>query len=343
MLPGAVPSSQPMSHRALQRALPRLAASTVMAVVLLGGLAPSTFAAEPSSSLPLTADDLGLDGHDSFADRVAHRPGIAVVARPGPAGPAPSATPTPSPTTPPRASSAQPTAVGVDISYPQCGRPYPESGAFAVIGVNGGRVYSANPCLGDEGGLSQLAWAGRDAELYLNTGNPGPEDSRYWPRGQTEPRTCDPGDEDSFDCAYVYGWNAALEAHAIALEAYVDLDWVEVEATSVPDDVMWWLDVEDANSWRRDPERNVAALQGMVDGLGSVGAERIGFYSTPRLWERITGGTDAFADYPAWHAGAADEADARTRCDADDAFTGGTLAMVQWVEDGVDRNVRCKS
>ena len=66
----------------------------------------------------------------------------------------------------------------------------------------------------------------------------------------------------------------------------------------------------------------------------------VGFYSTPLLWWRVTGGTDDFADYPAWHAGARNRADAEDRCDRD-AFTGGELRMVQWVEDGLDRNVRC--
>jgi hypothetical protein len=68
----------------------------------------------------------------------------------------------------------------------------------------------------------------------------------------------------------------------------------------------------------------------------------VGFYSTPRMWERITGGTDLFEDHPAWHAGALDIDDARERCDDEPSFTGGELRMVQWVEDGLDHNIRCE-
>ena len=73
---------------------------------------------------------------------------------------------------PAKLSKAQP--VGYDISYPQCGKPYPANPAFGIVGVNRGIVFSPNPCLGTGNGPSQLAWAGRRAELYANTGNPGP-------------------------------------------------------------------------------------------------------------------------------------------------------------------------
>jgi hypothetical protein len=250
---------------------------------------------------------------------------------------------TSSPPPSPAAASPAPAPPGYDVSYPQCGDAYPEASSFAIVGVNGGRVYSRNPCLGLGDDESQLAWAGPDVELYANTGNPGPDLSRYWPRGQTEPRACDtaaaPG-ADTVVCAYDYGWNAAAHSYAIALDAFVRLGLADADAERIPGDPVWWLDVEDVNSWRRDRSLNVAALEGAVAYLESMDAAEVGFYSTPRLWNRITGGTDAFAELPSWHAGASDEADARGRCD-DEAFTGGTLRMVQWVEDGVDANVRC--
>ncbi|MGZ8562330.1 MAG: hypothetical protein ACXWWU_01790, partial [Candidatus Limnocylindria bacterium] len=67
----------------------------------------------------------------------------------------------------------------------------------------------------------------------------------------------------------------------------------------------------------------------------------VGFYSTPRMWGRLMGSTDAFAEHPAWHAGAVDREDARERCADEPAFTGGELRMVQWVEQGLDHNLRC--
>ena len=126
----------------------------------------------------------------------------------------------------------------------------------------------------------------------------------------------------------------------IALEAFVSLGWAEGDADRIPGERTWWLDVETANTWRGDSSLNVAALQGAVDFLESMDAE-VGFYSTPLLWARVTGGTDQFADYPAWHAGASSLDDARARCLSDEAFTGGELVMMQWVENGLDRNVAC--
>src|SRR5437762_8172950 len=100
-------------------------------------------------------------------------------------------------------------ATGFDISYPQCGGPFPSNPAFGIVGVNGGIVFSPNPCLGAGNGPSELAWAGgMRAQLYANTGNPGPALSSHWPNGQTSPRACNtstsPG-ADTANCAYDYG------------------------------------------------------------------------------------------------------------------------------------------
>ena len=324
-----------------QRTVPQAASRRVLGAILAGllvlGGASAVAANEPP--LPLAAEDLGVDGYSGYAERVAPA-APAAEAQPEPAAPASTPEPTTSP--PPTASpTPEPDPIGIDISYPQCGSEFPETFGFAIVGVNGGRVYSENPCLGTGDGPSQLAWAGRETQLYVNTGNPGPRDSRYWPVGQDEPRPCDPSDVDSIDCAYTYGWNAAHAAHEMALEAWIEVGWADADATILPDETTWWLDVEDANSWRQDIAHNIAALHGMVDALTSLEVGEIGFYSTPGLWDRITGGSHAFSAYPAWHAGASDEADAAARCTEEDAFTGGELRMVQWVQDGVDHNLRC--
>ncbi len=231
--------------------------------------------------------------------------------------------------------------IGYDISYPQCGAPLPSDVAFGIVGVNGGRVYAPNPCLAPEAlEQSQLAWAGREAELYANTANPGPEQSDYWPTGQTSPRVCSPDDVDSVDCAYDYGWNAAADSYASALAAYVGLGWADADATRIPTANRWWLDVEVANSWRSDEERNVAALQGAVDYLESMEVGGVGFYSAPRMWQKITGGTDAFADHPSWTAGASTMAQARQVCQQP-GFTGGRVEMAQYFANGFDANHRC--
>ncbi len=223
---------------------------------------------------------------------------------------------------------------GYDISYPQCGGAYPSDPAFGIVGVNGGKVFSVNPCL-----ASQITWGGGTAtELYVNTGNPGPELSSFWPRGQSSPRYCDPVNADTADCAFDYGWNAAEHSYATALAAYQSLG-----LTASPSATVWWLDVETSNSWRDDTTLNVAALQGEVAYLLNVaGVTELGFYSTTYQWGVITGGTTVFAAYPSWGAGARRERVARNLCDSTTtSFTGGPLTLVQYPYSGFDADLRC--
>ena len=227
-----------------------------------------------------------------------------------------------------------PSSIGFDISYPQCGGAYPSNAAFSIVGVNGGRVYSANPCL-----ASQIAWGGTAAELYVNTGNPGPALSSFWPLGQTSPRFCDPANPDTADCAFDYGWNAAKHSFETAQAAYTQLGIATSPALTT-----WWLDVETSNSWRSDNlALNVAALQGEVAYLREVaGVTRLGFYSTTYQWGIITGGTKVFAEYPSWGAGARNEKVARQVCSSTTtSFTGGPLVLMQFPYAGFDGNIRC--
>ena len=313
--------------------------SSALAALFLGVVAALANAAPAAGVEPIDVRD------DAVGAPRPLRPAPQVPAAPAPRSAAPSPTATASPPSVPSPTPDPPIEYGLDVSYPQCGTRLPDGVAFAIVGVNGGRVHAPNPCLGAGGDdPSLLEWAGRDAELYVNTGNPGPDISGFWPSGQAEPRECrDEGlliRADTVDCAYLYGWNAAEDSYRTALDAYVSLGWAEEAAERMPWATTWWLDVESANSWRGESRLNVAALEGARDFLESMLVAEVGFYSTPRMWERITGGTDAFADHPAWHAGATDLADAQRRCD-EPAFTGGELRMVQWVQDGLDRNIRC--
>ena len=108
---------------------------------------------------------------------------------------------------------------GYDVSYPQCNQTLP-SATFGIVGVNDGIVLSSNPCLGTGDGPSELAWAERATNhapaFYANTANPGPAYSSHWPAGQTAPRVCDASAQNSTDCSYDYGWNAAKDSFADA-------------------------------------------------------------------------------------------------------------------------------
>jgi hypothetical protein len=124
---------------------------------------------------------------------------LVVTTAPAAARPTPSATPT-----------------GYDISYPQCGRSYPTSVTFGIVGINDGIVFSANPCA-----TTELAWAmaarNHAPAFYANTADPGPAYSSHWPTGQQAPQVCD--GSNSSACSFDYGWNAAQNSFADAVAA----------------------------------------------------------------------------------------------------------------------------
>ena len=231
-----------------------------------------------------------------------------------------------------------------DISYPQCGSPFPNDAEYGIVGVNKGIVFSANPCLGAGDGPSELTWAGGvKAQLYANTGNPGPALSSRWPANQTSPRPCAtaavPG-SDTANCAYDYGWNAAVDAYMTATKAYVSLGLASPGATSTPSPNVWRLDVEINNSWQTDVALNVATLQGGVDYLKSINPAGIGFYSNQYQWNQITGGTSVFSAYPSWVAGANSAREAVADCSGK-GFTGGRVTLVQYLAGEFDADFLC--
>jgi hypothetical protein len=233
--------------------------------------------------------------------------------------------------------------VGYDISYPQCNSTFPSTPAFGIVGVNDGKPYSPNPCVGTGDGPSQLQWAGMNAQLYANTADPGPALSTHWPNGQTSPQQCNtasnPG-SDTAECAYDYGWNAAVDSYQDAVSAYVSLGWAQAGSTRTPVSNAWWLDVESANSWTSNTTFNVDELQGEVDYLKSVGAASVGFYATQSDWQSITGSTSSFAAYKSWIPGASTLSQAQANC-AGGGITGGGVALAQYPSGGFDADYQC--
>jgi hypothetical protein len=227
-----------------------------------------------------------------------------------------------------------------DVSYPQCTSTLPAAASASVVGVNGGKVLSANPCLGN-----QIGWAyGHGLQLYANTGDPGSAVSSHWPTGQSSPENCTSTDQNSTACSYDYGYNAALDSFNDAATA--------VAGTSInPASVTWWLDVETGNSWEtlesaygqttQSQTNDIAALQGEVYGLQSRGVTIVGFYSTSYQWGQITGGTGStFGSAPAWLAGYTSQGQARLGC-SDTSFTGGRVTYTQYPSGGFDADYPC--
>src|SRR5216683_1311359 len=145
--------------------------------------------------------------------------------------------------------------VGYDVSYPQCGGTA-AAGSFGIVGVNGGRPFTNNSCLG----------AGY-AAAYRNNITTG----------------C------SALSGSVSGTSRQVQAWAIGCsEAETSMSYATAQgATSV---AAWWLDVETANSWSSgNLSLNRYAIQGAVTRLAQSGLP-VGIYSTASMWSAITGG-----------------------------------------------------
>ena len=225
--------------------------------------------------------------------------------------------------------------LGVDVSYPQCGAPLPTGHAFAVVGVTGGTAITTNPCLD-----SQLAWAAGATggtphdrvQLYVNTANPGPA-SASWPRaGSNRYGICD--GSVSGACAYRYGWD---RAH----------DDATGRGISHPEQYVWWLDVEIANTWDYTYggyRRNAAVLEGMTDYFSSIGVRGVGIYSTRYQWDHIAGlgvmPDSSLNGLSNWRPGGADLAAAQATCGVAPLTTGGRVTMTQYTKD-YDYNFSC--
>ena len=123
-------------------------------------------------------------------------------------------------------------------------------------------------------------------------------------------------------------------------------------ATAAAAQAPWWLDVETGNSWETlegaygqtatAQANDVAALDGAVAALQSVGVAQVGFYSTASQWTQITGGTGThFAANPDWLAGFSSVRTAQSGCSGA-AFTGGTVVMTQYHANGLDADYSCR-
>lgn len=117
---------------------------------------------------------------------------------------------------------------GIDVSWPQCGATMPQlPAAFVMVGVNGGRPFTDNPCAAQE-----LAFAKRHSgyAAYVNLDAPHS------------------GDPTS------YGRRATTDALRRARAAQIDVE-------------VLWLDIEVLNHWSRDLAVNVAVINGAITAL----------------------------------------------------------------------------
>jgi hypothetical protein len=210
--------------------------------------------------------------------------------------------------------------IAYDISWPQCGKAWPaDPVAFAIIGINNGRPYTANPCFIDE-----YRWARRfesDPAVYLNVDFPkaGVPQALSGPYGQCK-------DTDDWCRAYNYGYGLAAEVVERARRLSI--------APS-----RWWLDVETGNFWSLDATYNAQVIRGTIDYFKERGLPA-GIYSTPRQWRTIAG--PYAPGLVNWTAGAQGIEGAAARCfDPAYAFGGGQVLLVQYYDYSLDTNYAC--
>jgi hypothetical protein len=246
-------------------------------------------------------------------------------------------------------SAANKTALGIDVSWPQCGKILPADQAFGIVGVNGGLATTTNPCLN-----TQLVWAGKSkggtsqdkVQLYVNTANPGGLNTPSWPvTGSPENPfgACD--GSDSLACAWQYGWNRAREDVTDRFRPAADQAGADMSASSY----VWWLDVETENTWKTggkpfDYQSNVAVLEGMAAHFKTVNA-RVGLYSTGAQWSQITGNAVSPASnlngLDNWRPGGASLNTAKQACAAAPLTPNGKVVLTQFVSKGLDYDFSC--
>ncbi len=211
-------------------------------------------------------------------------------------------------------------STGRSISWPQCGGPLPSSpGAFAIIGVTGGRAFYQNPCL-----VSEYHWAQsapNPPTLVMNL-NAAAGSAAF--EGDNGPKGACRSD-DRLCRAYNFGYNAANLALADA----------QSQGTTA---ATWWLDVETENTWADDPAENAQVIQAAIDRLRGAGV-MVGLYSAPNQWMQIAGGFNP--GLPVWVAGAPDAATAPSYCTAAHSFGGGPVWLVQYPGSDADAVYAC--
>ena len=207
---------------------------------------------------------------------------------------------------------------GNDVSWPQCERDVinnlPKSN-FAILGVTGGSAFTKNPCLAEE-----YKWAitTGSVSLYMNLNLFTEEDidkGLKGPYGNCKTT-------DNLCIGANYGYNGAKEAMGYAKEI------------GISEEKMWWLDIEEINTWSEDINVNRKIIDGAVSYFKEKGIP-VGIYSTPIMWRDLTGNYQI--NLPAWPA-IISEAPYEN---CGQGFTGGKTFIVQHNQDELDKNFAC--
>ncbi len=213
---------------------------------------------------------------------------------------------------------------GYDVSYPNCSAT--PSGAFGIVGVNGGRPFTNNSCLGAEYLAAPAPTALNPGtpypSLYINTAYSGAYRKNILPDCSSQSTSV--SSKSSLQQAWAIGCSEAETSITDATSAGISTSAV----------AMWWLDVETGNSWSSSNlTLNQYAIQGAVTRLLTVNAN-VGVYSDGSYWTTITGGNS-------WTpSGLAADWTAAGGCTA--AFTASAVWLAQQGSvNGVDSDLAC--
>ncbi len=234
--------------------------------------------------------------------------------------------------------------LGYDLSYSTHAYPTIPFG-FGVVGVTGGKAFVHNSRAASEYSWAQFGSSAPTVYLNLNA----PYGSTATSAHMSVPKTCDSiftgstspdGYPEPTVCgAYDYGYAAAKDAYAYANGQKVSSR-------------LWWLDIEEANSWSSDTAVNDAVIQGAMDYLNSQGL-RVGIYSVPYMWKNIAGSgfspsqaiSGAAITTPTWFPiGISTRVGAINSCLSRSSFIPGSpVWIIQYEDDAtsVDRNIAC--
>jgi hypothetical protein len=204
----------------------------------------------------------------------------------------------------------------------------------------------------DSGYPSEWAWAQPSigqppAQLYVNTGNPGDVLAQYnvtdWPTSSVtaDPYgTCSGIWTDNYACSWEYGYERATADIQFVREK------VQILGLPDPSSGKWWLDIETANSWTSDKDKNQASLEGMVYALQHVEAT-VGIYSTNGAWSSLFAtGTVAerspLYSLHEWRPGAKTLDQAHSNCSlAPFEGSNGSIEITQYVSAHLDHDYSC--
>jgi hypothetical protein len=229
--------------------------------------------------------------------------------------------------------------LGFDYSYNAPLFP-PTNFGFGLVGVTGGKSFTENSRISQE-----VTWAkfggGAAPTLYMNLNAPyGTAVAGHVSSPESCPTTTTDAAGDPTACAgYNFGYNDA--AYALA--------YAKANGAS---SAIWWLDIEEANSWSPDTSVNDQVIQGAIDYLNSQGI-RVGIYSMQYMWNDIAGTTFVPTQtvngqkepLPNWiPIGISDQIGAADYCSVGaPLFAGSPIWLVQYEANStaVDQNFSC--